>query len=203
MRDKLIIAAIIAIVLVPPIMLVCVPVPVKHVSNRMTTWFTSDPHFFHDNVIKYCPKTRGHFNDVVEMSCTIAENWNRLVKPSDTIYCLGDVMFGEVNETSIGFIKQLHGRKLLVPGNHDFHKLKALSKLFELQLPLKDIVIEGQSITLCHYAMRTWNKSHYGAWQLYGHSHGNLPPIGKQVDVGVDQWDMCPVSFEQLKSHFA
>ena len=32
-----------------------------------------------------------------------------------------------------------------------------------------------QDIVLCHYAMRVWQKSHYGAWMLYGHSHGTLP----------------------------
>jgi hypothetical protein len=33
----------------------------------------------------------------------------------------------------------------------------------------------GQPIVLCHYAMRVWNRSHHGAWHLYGHSRGNLP----------------------------
>jgi hypothetical protein len=28
---------------------------------------------------------------------------------------------------------------------------------------------------LCHYAMRVWNRSHHGAWHLYGHSQGESP----------------------------
>lgn len=63
---------------------------------------------------------------------------------------------------------------------------------------LKDIVIEEYHITLCHYAMRVWNKSHFNAWQLYGHSHGNLSPLGKQYDVGVDNNDFNPISLEKL-----
>ena len=59
--------------------------------------------------------------------------------------------------------------------------------------------VEGQDITVCHYAMRVWNKSHFGAWQIYAHSHGELPPIGLQYDCGVDCNDFCPVSFEELK----
>jgi calcineurin-like phosphoesterase family protein len=47
--------------------------------------------------------------------------------------------------------------------------------------------------------MRTWHRSHYNAWLLYGHSHGRLPPIGKSWDVGVDNNNFTPISFEQVK----
>jgi calcineurin-like phosphoesterase family protein len=47
--------------------------------------------------------------------------------------------------------------------------------------------------------MRTWPASHMGSWQLYGHSHGKLPPIGFQLDVGVDSWEFYPVSWEEVK----
>jgi calcineurin-like phosphoesterase family protein len=40
---------------------------------------------------------------------------------------------------------------------------------------------------------------HHGAWHLYGHSHGALPPYGKSFDVGVDCWNYKPVSFEQVQ----
>ena len=55
-----------------------------------------------------------------------------------------------------------------------------------------------------HYGMRVWNKGHHGAWHLYGHSHANLPPHGRSVDVGVDShWvtgkaTYTPFSFEQV-----
>jgi len=59
--------------------------------------------------------------------------------------------------------------------------------------------IEGQHIVVCHYAMRTWGKSHWNSWQLHGHSHGMLESIGKQYDVGVDCNDFYPVSFDKIK----
>jgi calcineurin-like phosphoesterase family protein len=46
--------------------------------------------------------------------------------------------------------------------------------------------------------MRTWARSHYNSWQLYGHSHGKLEPIGKQWDIGVDNNNYYPVSFDQI-----
>jgi calcineurin-like phosphoesterase family protein len=57
---------------------------------------------------------------------------------------------------------------------------------------------EGIPLVLCHYAMRTWNRSHYGAIQLYGHSHGNLPGDSQSCDVGVDCWGFRPVSLEEI-----
>ena len=39
----------------------------------------------------------------------------------------------------------------------------------------------------------------YNSWQLYGHSHGKLAPIGKQWDVGIDNNDLYSVSFNKIR----
>jgi calcineurin-like phosphoesterase family protein len=62
-------------------------------------------------------------------------------------------------------------------------------------------------IVLCHYALRTWNGSNRGSWQLYGHSHNGLSRSVQGVtreesalslDVGVDAWNMFPVSLDEI-----
>jgi len=53
-------------------------------------------------------------------------------------------------------------------------------------------------MVLCHYAMRSWPKSHYGAWHLYGHSHGKLPMLGRSMDIGVDTHDFYPYSLDEI-----
>jgi calcineurin-like phosphoesterase family protein len=58
--------------------------------------------------------------------------------------------------------------------------------------------IKGFYVVVCHFAMRVWPRSHFNSWQLYGHSHGKLPPIGKQWDIGVDNNDFYPVSFNKI-----
>jgi len=58
--------------------------------------------------------------------------------------------------------------------------------------------IYEQVVVVCHYAMRVWPKSHYNSWQLYGHSHGRLGGIGKQYDIGVDNNNFYPVSFNEI-----
>ena len=65
---------------------------------------------------------------------------------------------------------------------------------------LLEIKLDGQLIVLCHYSMRKWNKSHYGSWHLYGHSHGNLPPLGLSFDVGVDTNDYYPYSLDDVSN---
>jgi calcineurin-like phosphoesterase family protein len=47
--------------------------------------------------------------------------------------------------------------------------------------------------------IRPNSNTHYNSWQLYGHSHGKLPPIGKQWDIGVDNNDFSPVSFNEIR----
>jgi calcineurin-like phosphoesterase family protein len=56
-------------------------------------------------------------------------------------------------------------------------------------------------IVLCHYAFEVWNKRHFGSWCLHGHSHGTLPSPDHMAryDVGVDNNDYFPVSYEQVK----
>jgi calcineurin-like phosphoesterase family protein len=46
--------------------------------------------------------------------------------------------------------------------------------------------------------MRSWDKSHYASWCLFGHHHGSLELYGLSFDVGVDCWNFFPVSLEQI-----
>jgi hypothetical protein len=50
---------------------------------------------------------------------------------------------------------------------------------------LAEIATCGQRIVLGHYALRVWNQSSRGAWQLYGHSHGKLPEITSSPSMDV------------------
>jgi len=72
----------------------------------MSTFFTSDNHFGHNNVIKYCNRP---FANLDEMHKVMVTNWNDTVNKEDTIYVLGDFSFMNPNSTN-EVLSRLNGR---------------------------------------------------------------------------------------------
>lgn len=159
------------------------------------TFFTSDTHFGHDNIMKYCRRDkfmtaeeiqmldasdRGEIDQrkirispasIQRMNDAMIDNINAVVKPNDVLWHLGDVFWGHDN---FDFAKSIRDRincKNIhhVWGNHDEPEIKPLFASSQLYA---EVVVDHQKIFLCHYPMRAWDKSHKGSWQLYGHVHG-------------------------------
>ncbi len=160
----------------------------------MTTWFTADFHFGHYNIIKFCNRP---FETVRDMNETLIANYNSKVGKYDHVWIIGDFCFGSKN-VSQEIFNRLNGVKHLVTGNHDKTSLKLAG--WASTSDYKELKLGKQNIVMFHYAMRVWNKSHYGTWQLYGHSHGNLPddPNALAIDVGVDCHNYYPLSVEEI-----
>jgi len=57
----------------------------------VNTWFTSDFHFGHRNIIQYCNRP---FASTGEMDAAILANLNRQVGENDQLYFLGDFCIG-------------------------------------------------------------------------------------------------------------
>lgn len=160
----------------------------------MNFWFTADPHFWHTNIIRFCNRP---FSSTKEMNETMVENWNNRVDVSDTIYILGDFALNASAQMMEGLLAKLHGKKIFITGDHDKQIWKCKNS-FQYITPLDKIAIDNTQIILCHYCLRVWAKSHYNSWHCYGHSHGTLPPIGKSHDVGMDNNNFAPISFDEL-----
>jgi calcineurin-like phosphoesterase family protein len=161
-------------------------------------WFSSDFHLGHVNVLKY--DKRG-FKNVEEMNNTIINNHNSVVAPDDDFYFLGDFSFDDRHTEE--WIKQLNGNKFFIKGNHDHHTTRKLYSKYGTYLgEFYDGRIDGYAITLCHYAMRVWNKSHHGAIHLYGHSHGTLPDDQHSLstDVGIMLNDYYPFNMNDIET---
>jgi calcineurin-like phosphoesterase family protein len=156
-------------------------------------FFTADTHFNHTNIMKYCGRP---FKTVEDMNETIISRWNEIVTRGDLVYHLGDFSWSNGEY----FKNRLLGNIILIKGNHDKDALRIKTKFAGIY-DLKDIRYGEISITLCHYAMRVWNKSHFNAWHLFGHSHGTLAGQGKSMDVGVDSHGFTPISIEQVEKY--
>ena len=167
-------------------------------------YFTADTHFRHKNIIKYCSRP---FNTVQEMDRDLIANWNATVNGDDTVYHLGDFTFWDLSVFQ-HYTHQLNGCLHIIPGSHDWNWMRewrlshvVVSKSgydVTLEKPICELMNLDCGFVLCHYAMRTWNKSHYGSIHLYGHSHGTLPPLGRSMDVGVDANRFMPISIEEI-----
>jgi calcineurin-like phosphoesterase family protein len=162
----------------------------------MNTWFTSDTHFGHANIIVYCKRP---FKDVEEMDAELIRRWNARVQPGDTVYHLGDFALAKGGKKIPAYLERLNGQIHLITGNHDPKQPNALKGFADVKA-YKEIKVGEQDVILCHYAFRVWNKRHYGSWNLHGHSHGTLKRDFKmkQLDVGVDCWNYAPISFEEV-----
>ncbi len=160
------------------------------------TFFTSDTHFGHRNMTNEGKNYSNRpFDTIVQMDEAMIANWNAVVGQDDDIYHLGDFAMGKTPVPTI--LARLNGRKHLIWGNHDSKQTRELPQWASSQ-PYLEINLEGKLIVLCHYAMKVWNKSHRGSLMLYGHSHGSLPGSDQSCDVGVDCFDMTPVTLEQI-----
>jgi len=164
------------------------------------TWFTADTHFCHANIIKYAYRP---FKEIAEMNETIIQRWNERVMSGDTIYHLGDFGLAREYEMSylLNILKRLRGNIVFIEGNHDKKTRLMKEYFYRYYYQYKEISVMGQDITLCHYPLKVWNKSHFGAWNLFGHCHGTLPddPDALSIDVGVDCHDFYPISFDEIK----
>jgi len=167
-------------------------------------FFSSDSHLGHFNIIRYCNRVdhRGiQFQTAQHMDEVLIESWNSVVGQEDTVYHLGDFSFKDHEP----YLSRLNGaKKILIVGNHDKHPRCSANGWNEIHNYL-EIKLNGILITLCHYKMAVFNKSHSGqALQFYGHSHGKLPGNNQQIDVGVDSafalgYGYAPLSLEQIQ----
>lgn len=166
----------------------------------MTTWITSDLHFGHKNVMKFCPQTRARFNDdVAYMNNAMTEEWNNKAQPEDTVYILGDVAFMSGSDAG-RMVNRLNGTKILIRGNHDRKTLKdtTFRSAFAEIHDYLDITYDGHKIVMFHYPIAEWDQMHRGSLHFHGHLHGNVSGLEKYraLDVGMDSTGEIVVSIE-------
>lgn len=166
-------------------------------------FFTSDEHFGHNNIIKFCNRP---FADMDQMVDSLIYRHNLAVGAEDRVYHLGDMFWRTFPlDRALAVMKALNGEHHYIRGNHEelVDENPALQECFVTICERAQIYPEGaprKGIVLDHYAGRVWHDSDKGAWQLYGHTHADLTEMDPLLafDVGVDANDFMPVSLEQV-----
>jgi len=181
-------------------------------------YFSSDHHFYHKNIIKYCNRP---FKDFKEMYHKMIEIWNSIVKEDDEVYYLGDLGMDLSEHQIEEIVRSLNGiKKIMVFGNHDGKHTKNINELFEQVLPFgKDAYVEIKGIEyrlnhlpfiegLTEYDERFHDKAPIRKWGkerlLCGHVHNNVSWKYKDymLNVGVDNWNFKPVSEDKIHEIF-
>ena len=179
----------------------------------MNRWYTSDHHFGHSNIIKYCSRP---FRNADDMDRAMVARWNEVVEDSDEVWILGDLAMGNPQRSLAAHVSRLKGNKILVPGNHDrcwvghkghigeradYYNIGGIEQIIDRPDPH---TIAGQVVRLDHFPYRhdstygvkyaQYRPEDDGGWLLHGHIHANWRQQHRQINVGVDAWNFAPVS---------
>ena len=149
----------------------------------MTYFFTSDEHYGHANIIKYCNRP---FQSVEEMDTELIRRFNEKVTSQDITVHAGDFTLRN-KEYAENIIKQLNGNHIFLKGNHDRWLPKSNRTMWRKR-------IREHLVLVCHFPFATWEAIEKGSINLHGHTHGNYEPQGLQFDIGVDSNNFYPLS---------
>ena len=147
-------------------------------------WFSSDYHFDHVNILKYCDRP---FDNVKAMNEEIIRRHNEVVDKTDLVFCLGDISFNH----SLSHLHRMNGTFILVKGNHDDKHVKKISS--------KDVIIDYYKVhLLCvHKPIHI-----YGDFNLnvVGHVHTawKYREDINAFNVGVDVHNFYPVNIKDV-----
>ena len=107
------------------------------------------------------------------------EKWNKKVRKNDDVVIIGDLSWGNVQETNT-LLQRLKGKLYLVCGNHDrFVNNKEMNPdRFKWIKHYAELSDNRRKVVLCHYPIMCYNgqyrvdeKGEPKTYMLYGHVH--------------------------------
>ena len=168
-------------------------------------WFISDPHYGHVNICRgtssWSDKTGCRdFSSIEEMNDAIVNSINKYVKEEDTLYILGDVSFGGIDNIPKFIERIICDNIILITGNHDQHikngksvqrlgETIPLRSLFKEIHSLLEVRIENLEIIMSHFPIEDWNhQAGKKIIHLHGHVHGKYNSNQKpyRIDVSIE-----------------
>jgi calcineurin-like phosphoesterase family protein len=170
-------------------------------------YVTSDTHFSHANIIKYCNRP---FKNIDEMNYTLIQKWNEVVNEDDEVYHLGDFAFVQRKDNSISYketlkrhltylTNKLNGKIHLILGNHD-SKISTMSSCgFEsVQKGPLEMTYEGINCIFSHVPLDNVPVDYVN---IHGHIHNTfLPQYIKHyyINISTDITGFKPVLLDSL-----
>jgi len=127
-----------------------------------TEFVIGDLHLGHANIIRYCARPFPSKN-VREMDEVLIRNWNHRVRPTDTVYFLGDLAFS--NGAADEYLRRLNGQIIFIQGNHDNDSLGGAEEI--------RIRYSEYEFLLTHDPKNAKKPDDFSGWVIHGHMHNN------------------------------
>lgn len=151
-------------------------------------YVTADLHFNHRGII---PFERHQFKDIKEHDEYIIRSLNKVLKPGDNLYILGDIGFRENGSLApiSECIRRIEcARKILIMGNHDhFSEIEARAMGFD-EVYKHPIYYESKDapgmIILSHRPVREAYDNPY-VINVHGHVHGGEIDLPNYYNVNI------------------
>lgn len=178
----------------------------------MALFLTSDEHYGHRNIIRYCGRP---FRSVEVMDAELAARHNSVVSDGDEVWHLGDFCMDKRRVAR--YLRRLNGVHRLVCGNHDRchpHRGDAAewarrylgAGFLSVELA-RWLEVDGLGTVLLTHMPRSeredpryqeYRPNSWAGWLFHGHVHERWLVRGRGVNVGVDQWGYRPTTVDQL-----
>ncbi len=161
------------------------------------TWFWGDLHLHQANIIRFTDSSGQlirPFPTIEEHDQTLIDNHNRLVKPEDRVYFLGDLT---MHRKHIPLLAKFNGRKKLIKGNHDIFKLKDYLPYFDDILAYR--IYPEHGLIVSHIPVYSGQLEHRFKFNLHGHLHANKIDDLRYINICPEHTNWCPVNFHDLK----
>ena len=159
------------------------------------SFIIADLHLSHRNIITF-KRDDGtplrDFKTIEEHDETLIENWNKVVKPTDRVYNLGDTV---INRRALPMLKRFNGRQKLIRGNHDIFKLKDYEGYFD---NIMGVEVKSDMI-LSHIPLaRDCITSRFRV-NVHGHLHYRNMNDPAYFCVSAERINFTPIAMEDLR----
>jgi calcineurin-like phosphoesterase family protein len=161
----------------------------------------------HAGIIKFKDKHGQRirpFESIEEHDQTIIDNHNKVVKPEDRVYFLGDIA---INRKAIPLISKFNGRKKLIKGNHDIFKLPDYTEIFEDILAYR--IYPKHGLVVSHIPIHPSQLEFRFKYNMHGHSHSNhvcrrnlfyrMVPDRRFINICPEIVGFRPIEFEEIQ----
>lgn len=150
-------------------------------------YVTSDWHLGHEAVLRFRPR----FKSVQEHDDHIITNMQKVIRPGDKLYILGDIAF---TREAFQRVKQIYCNKVLILGNHDTEVLDILDMI----RPFQEIhsYVRYKRAELTHIPIHPSELRH--DLNIHGHIHNKVIDDPRYYNVCVEQTDYLPVPIKEI-----